>query len=182
MITALKCYRILFVGLLFIFPTLIFSQEEDVHLKRGRLYTADGFEMKFLNLNQQGEQITIENYKGKFTTLNKSEILRIDRKSGSEALAWGGYIGGITFLQSWLLITTIESPLNISAEDQRKKDRIIIAGSTIIGTLVGLLIGGSKSKYQRVYNDPSFALSPNKLGVNFSNPNNISSLTLSYQF
>ncbi|MFK8006611.1 MAG: hypothetical protein AB8H03_09580 [Saprospiraceae bacterium] len=46
MITLLNRFRILFAYLMFIFPNLIFSQDQSIHLKRGRLYTAEGFEMK----------------------------------------------------------------------------------------------------------------------------------------
>lgn len=172
----------LFVCLLLLFQTLIFSQDENIHLKKGRLYTVDGFEMKFLNLNQQGEKITIENHKGKFTVYNKNEILRIDQKNGSEALVWGSYIGGFTLLESWLLVTLTKKPSYVSQREQRQQDRIVIIGSTVIGTLLGLLIGSSKSKYKRIYDDPDFTITPNKLGFNFSSPNNISSLTLSYHF
>ena len=182
MITSFNWCRILFACLFFIFPTLIFSQEGSIHLKRGRLFTADGFELKFLNLNQQGEKITIENHKGKFTVYDKSDILRIDQRSGSEALVWGGYIGGVALLESWLLVEITKSSIFISADERRRQDRIVIIGSTVIGTLVGLLIGGSKNKYKRVYDDPELGFSPDKLGLNFSSPNNISSLTLSYHF
>lgn len=178
----LGCFRILFACLFFIFPTLIFSQDEPIHLKRGRLYTTEGFEVEFLNLNQQGSKFTIENRRGKFTVYDQNEILRIDRKKGSEALAWGGYIGSVVLLESWLVITLNENINSLSPASGTKNKNKIIIGSAIIGSLVGLLIGSSKSKYKRIYDDPDLVFSPKKFRFNLSALNNISSLTLSYQF
>lgn len=182
MILPLNCFQFFLICLFFIWPTFIFSQDENLSLKRGRLYTTEGFEVKFLKLNQQGLKYIIEDRKGKMTTYDQNDILRIDRRSGTEALNWGAYIGSIALLESWLIVKLRENSTNFSSVDQKDHNRKVIIGTTIGATLIGLLIGSSKSKYKRVFDDPDLGFAPRKLGFNFSSPNNVSSLTLSYNF
>lgn len=135
-----------------------------------------------MHLNQQGSKLTVETKKGKFSVYNQEDVLRIDQRSGSKALAWGSYLGAFSLVETWLILTINDNISSLRPASYGNKNKHLIIGMTCLGTLVGLLIGSSKRKYKRVYDDPAFTFSPKNIGVNFSSPNNISSLTLSYHF
>jgi hypothetical protein len=103
MFIQLNSLRILFACLFFLIPFFLFSQKKSLLLKQGRLFTTEGIEIKFVNLNQQGSILTIQSQKGKFDTFDQNEVLRIEQKNGSEALAWGGCLGAIALVESILL-------------------------------------------------------------------------------
>ncbi|MFK7772368.1 MAG: hypothetical protein AB8F94_09515 [Saprospiraceae bacterium] len=182
MITELNSLRTLFAILLIIFPILLFSQKKSLHLSQGRLFTTEGIEVRFVNLNQQGSIFTIQSRKGVFDTFDQNEVLRIEKRTGTEALAWGGYLGAIGLVEGMLLARVIETPRYLIGKERRVRDRRIVLGSTLIGTLIGVVVGYSRIKYEKVYDDPAFSFASQNIGLNFSTPNQVSSLTLSVHF
>jgi len=182
MITPFNRLQILFACLLFIFPTLLFSQDESIQIRRGRLYTTEGFEIKFAKLMQYDAKFAVKDFDGKVTVYDKNDILRIEQRKGSEALAWTGYIGTIALLESWLLVQLNNNLNSLRPANPREQNRIVIISSTTIGALVGFLIGSTKIRYKKIYDDPDLGFSAPKFGLNFSAPNNVSSLTLTYHF
>lgn len=182
MILQIKRFGILLACLFFILPAFLFSQKKSLHLKQGRLFTTEGIEVKFVALNQQGSIFTIQSRKGIFDTFDKNEVLRIEQRSGSEALEWGGYLGAIGLVEGMLLAKLIDPPYFSTLRKRRERDRRIVFGSTLFGALIGFAIGYSRTKYKRIYDDPAFAFSLKKFSLNFSSPDYISSFTLSYHF
>lgn len=163
--------------LLFLFSnqSLIFSQNKNQipDQKKGRLYTTEGYEIKFKSLQVNDNLIIYKNSKGKISTIKKNEVLRIDAQSGNEALKWGSVTLGASLVGAGISAIIINPYQKIGGGTIDKRSRnIAIISYTTIFTSLGVLMGISKKKYTTVFDNPSYSSRLRKWQINTTSINN----------
>ncbi|MDH3710834.1 MAG: hypothetical protein OER04_13150 [Cyclobacteriaceae bacterium] len=121
-------------------------------VEKGRIQTRDGFSQEFVSLKLEGDQYLVQSRK-ESTRMPTEEIMRIDRQSGSEALLWGGAMGGAALLGSLLGVNSAENTTGIEADSDSKA--AIVIGLTGLGVAIGVLVGSKQKKYETIYSRDS---------------------------
>lgn len=153
--TKLKTLCLLITTSLFYFTQFTLAQSNDLlSAKKGRLYTIDGYEIKFRSITEDGDHFLFKNKRKARVHIKKSDVLRIEKQTGSEAWKYGKLntvVGSLT--ATFLIYVYRENNLYSNIFESRRNQVFYIAGSGIVGGMIGLLIGGSQKKYKKIYDD-----------------------------
>ena len=167
--TTLSLITIIILGLLF--PIHIFSQQKlfPHSVKKGRLFTSEGFEIKFKGLQEEGDFLFYTSKSEGFKKIEKSKVLRIEQRKGNEGLKWGTITFVSTALTSWLAMEAALARQNANRNAISNKEKIALISTTaIISGVIGFSMGATKKRYLRIYDDPEFGWNPPKLELKFS--------------
>lgn len=160
---------------IFFFQNQSIAQETSIN-KKGRIRLSDGRAINFKKLVLKDNKISYTDPK----TLNKLEldkarVIDIQSIQGNHAIEYGlGCAGGA-------LVGSILGIVRASVQNLDTSGAAgIVAGLTLTGGLIGVLIGINKPKYKTAWENPNFDFSA--ISIETSNPNNVSSIGIHYSF
>jgi|GEM_PF-3536787 len=134
--------------MLLILTTPIIAQMPN-QLEKGRISDANGKQTEFVSLTLMDDHYQVKTKKD-MHTLPVTDVLRIEKQTGNEALLWGAGIGASALIGSLLGVKSAENSTGIEADSDSKT--AIVAGLTGLGVAIGVLVGSKQKKYETVYN------------------------------
>jgi len=146
----------------------------------GRLFTTEGFEIKFKRFKMDSVAYHYQTYVGSPKKhIEADEILRIEKVIGTEAGIWalGMGVGGL--LGSIVGADLAEE--RVGKIDSGKAITYTIAW-TAGSTLLGLLIGGTQKKYKTIYENPKYKNNSQSFHFNLIPINKGGAFAFKYQF
>jgi len=161
----------------------LYAQNEILNQKRGRLYTTEGYEIKFKSLKENKSVLVYTKKGGKISAINKDEVLRIEAQTGNEALRWGTVSFGATLLGNVIgLIGANQNAKDMGGTINKKQLYLVGASTTVFFTSLGILFGASKKKYKTIFENPSFSSKLKNWNINATSIHNKPALGLTIHF
>ena len=145
-------YTIKLIAFSVIFTITGYSQE--LQVPKGKIYTTDGREILFSNLEQKENEFSFI-YEYNKTTIPNNKIAQIDKEIGNEAGKWALYLGLSGLLGSALGVAQASAETGYS---NSSANTTIILGLTGLSAGIGALIGYGKKKYETVYTNPNYEM------------------------
>ncbi|MEM6964132.1 MAG: hypothetical protein AAF573_05150 [Bacteroidota bacterium] len=141
--------------LFFGFASSTFSQTKtNLSAKKGRLYTVDGYEIKFRSITESDNHFIYRNNQKVPIQIEQHQVLRIEEQAGSEAWQWCKISTATGLLTSAFVLYLYErNDLSNNITASRRNKVFLIGGGGVIGGAIGLLAGSFKKKYKRIYDD-----------------------------
>jgi len=166
-----------------LFSSSIYCQEM-LQLKSGRLNTSEGDITKFKTLTQTTDGFSFYNIKTQSEqSLATDKVLRIEKKSGNNALLFGIAMGASGFLGAFLGTEIAESNAqNQGLTIDKNKQTTTVVVLTGVSAIIGAIWGANTPKYSKVYQNPKYS----KLNFNrfhlFYSYSNTSQIGFIYKF
>lgn len=125
---------------------------QNINIAKGKIYTTDGREIRFSNLEQKENDVSFLHEYNRITLPN-DQIAQIDRETGNEAGKWALYLGLSGLLGSALGVAQASAETGYS---NSSLNTTLIVGLTGLCAGIGALIGYGKKKYETVYTNPKY--------------------------
>ena len=163
--------------------SLVFSQESFHIPQKGRLYTTEGYEIKFKSLKVKGDLFIYTDSKGRMQTLELDDVLRLDEQTGNEALRWGSISLGTGLIGAGIGAIAITRAQEIDGGTVNKRQRnAFVIGYTAFFTTIGTLMGVSKKKYKTVFDNPTYSSRFKNWNFNATSIQNKPAVGLTFRF
>jgi hypothetical protein len=144
--------------LLFLIPLCGFAQTP-LELKKGRINTTNGVLIKFSSLKQTDDGFRYYLSGSKVEKIIATDnVLKIEKKSGNQAVLFGVILGASGLLGSFLGTKMAEKNLESQGMtvDKNVQSTTIIA-LTGVSALIGVIWGANTPKYSKVYENPKYS-------------------------
>ena len=143
----------------FVFASLFSFAQTETSIKKGRIFTSDGEKILFHNLvigdSNHRYQSSSRN---SFLKIPSSDVVRIEKQVGSEAIKWGLICGLAGLTGSVLGVLEAHTQTQSAYGDGVEVNVVpIIVGLTGACTLMGVWVGSRKKKYKLVYSNPKYS-------------------------
>src|SRR5580698_4627114 len=131
--------------------------QDNLLIAKGRVFTDDGQRANVFNITI-GENTVRYQIKagGNYTETPIQKVLQVQKQTGNEAVIWGASLGAAALLGSLLGVASAEAQYSGqpgSSNPENKAAVPVVIGSTVVGALIGILIGSGEKKYKTVYAD-----------------------------
>lgn len=125
-------------------------------IEKGRILTADGQKITFVNLTAGGDNHSYKTAAGhKAQTIPADNVMRVEQQTGTEAGKWALWLGLSGLVGSVLGVMSANNDLE-SLGANKVNGTPIILGFTAGSALIGAAIGGGKKKYKTIYSNPKY--------------------------